>query len=132
MIQVFLRERAAFGLVALGVGALVERGHPFLGAIQLAGAEAELARALGLDRDGGEPFGDLAALHVRAERHRLDVLAQRSAVHPGAEELGVGPSRQFVEPIVQHLLEESLHQFAPVIGDRASTAPRPLAHERHR
>ena len=113
--DVFRHIRARIGLVTLAVGALVEAQQVLLGALELRGAEAELAR----------PF---VFLHQRGNRRRGAVFAERggggvrlvargewSQPAAGAHEGRIGLLRQFAQPLAEHRPEQRAdHLFAHV------------------
>src|SRR5207237_2267517 len=104
----------------------------FLRAVQLGVREAMFARALRLDRDGGQAVRDLAVLYVDAERHGLHGRTQVAAVHAGAQEFRIRTARELVEAIVEHLRAEALHEIAAIVGDARLFLPRALADDGHR
>src|SRR5260370_785901 len=77
-------------------------------------------------------FCDPAALYANAEGHGFDVRAQGATAHGAGQELRVGPARDFVQPIVQHLLEQPLDEGTAVIADRVGGAARALADQGYR
>ena len=129
--DVLLREGAALGLVAIGVGVLVERSHPLLGAIQLGTAEAELADPQRLDRQHAEPVFQLAVLDLRGHGERRHVLAEPAVADTGAEKFRVGAALELAEALVHHVVDRPRDQVAAVIGDLGLTLARPLPDDLH-
>ncbi len=130
--DVFLRERAAFGLGPFAVSLFVKRGHPLLRAIHFRSAESELAHALGFRGDHTDAIFELAVLDRGTHRKRRDVPTEAAAADPGAKELRVGLLRQLRETLVHHVFDGPLHQIAAVVGDflLAFALPLPLDADR--
>ena len=132
VVHVLLHVRAALGLVALGVGAVVARQRPFARALELAGGEAVALDAVRFDLERRETGLNLAVLHARPERERIHGRRQRAAVGAGAEERRVGLARDLIEALVQHRVDERVDEAAAIVGDRVLAAARPPAQDRDR
>src|SRR5262245_53996830 len=115
--NVLLGEGGTFALVALAVGAIVERLHPALRPVKLRGRETELLNAASLQLERRQTGGNPAILDTRAEGEHLDARAERAVARPGPEKSGVCLACELPKALVDHLLEKVLDQASSVVRD---------------
>src|SRR5262252_6598394 len=87
---VLLRKGRTFALVALVVGAIVERLHPALRPIELRGRETKLLDAAAFQFERRQAGSNPAVLDARAKGEHLDTRAECVVARPSPEKSGVG------------------------------------------
>ena len=132
VVDVFLREVPALGLVALVVGALVGGDEPLLGAIELGRPETELLGAVRLHLQRGKPAAILPSWTARPGRTRR---------RPGSRPLSYAPaSRNCASGFRDISSNRSLsiwdtswsNEVAAIVRDRFFRFACALADERYR
>src|SRR5439155_22157820 len=124
---VFGGKRAALGLVALAVGPLVRRRHPFLRSIHLRRAETELADSLRFSRERGDTVLEPAVLDAGAQgegRHRP---ADRAVAGAAVENLRVALTCDLAEPVIDHVIHETLDELPAIVFNPGFAFTRTLA-----
>ena len=130
--EVLLRVRAAFGLVALVVGALHEARHPALSRARARrGRTRTAARAWLRSTSDDRPVLDASVLDTGAQDERVHGRTERVAARAGAEKFRVGPPRQLGESLPEHVVDQPMHQSAAVVGHALSVLAGTLADELH-